>query len=148
QESIADTQAKSFAGIPQDLIEEEKNKKSAIAFLAQKLSEKPGIEEEKYLRSALFNTNLEYQQFIKKLESDYPSYYNLKFSSTLPSVADAQKALQLNQAILSYFIAEKNKKLYQFVITSKKFKINTRSVPDNFDRSCKGFINSLLYSDF
>ncbi len=147
QESIADAQAKSFAGIPQELIDEEQNKKSTIAFLAQKLSEKPSAEEEKYLRTALFNINLEYQQFIKKLENDYPSYYNLKFSSAAPSVADVQKVLQPTQAVVSYFIAEKSKKLYQFVITSKKFSISFRSIPENFDRSCKGFINSLLYSD-
>ncbi|MBI1767500.1 MAG: CHAT domain-containing protein, partial [Bacteroidetes bacterium] len=51
-------------------------------------------------------------------------------------------------AVISYFIAEKNKKLYQFVITSKKFRIIARTLPEDFDRSCKGFINSLLYSDF
>jgi hypothetical protein len=144
QESIADAQAKSFAGIPQNLIEEEKNKKSTIAFLAQKLSEKPNAEEEKYLRSALFNSNLEYEQFIKKLESDYPSYYNLKFSSATPSVTDLQKVIQPLHAIVSYFIAEKSKKLYQFVLTQKNFKIIAKTLPEDFDRSCKGFINSLL----
>ncbi len=148
QESIADAQAKTFAGIPQALIDEEQNKKTTIAFLSQKLSEKPNAEEEKYLRTALFNTNLEYQQFIKKLETDYPSYYNLKFSSATPSVAEVQKVIQSSQAVVSYFIAEKNKKLYQFVITNKKFKLASRSLPENFDRSCKGFINGLLYSDF
>lgn len=148
QESIADTQAKSFAGIPQTLIEEEKNRKSAIAFLAQRLSEKPNSEEEKFLRTSLFNANLEYQQFIKKLENDYPAYFNLKFSSSSPSVTDIQKTISPTQAVVSYFIAEKNKKLYQFIITSNKFRVITRSLPENFDRSCKGFINSLLYSDF
>ncbi|HTH56557.1 MAG TPA: CHAT domain-containing tetratricopeptide repeat protein [Cyclobacteriaceae bacterium] len=148
QESIADTQAKSFAGIPLDLIEQEKSQKSTIAFLAQKLSEKPSPDEEKYLRSALFNSNLEYQQFIKKLEADYPSYYNLKFSSTMPSVADLQRAIQPKQAVVSYFMAEKSKKLFQFVVTSKKFKIVSRSIPETFDRLTKGFVNSLLRSDF
>jgi CHAT domain-containing protein/Tfp pilus assembly protein PilF len=148
QESIADAQAKSFAGIPLELIEEEQNKKTTIAFLSQRLSEKPNPEEEKSLRSLLFNTNIEYQQFIKKLETDYPAYYNLKYSSATPSVADVQKIVLPLQAVVSYFIADKNKKLYQFVITQKKFKITSRSLPENFDRSCKGFINSLLYSDF
>jgi CHAT domain-containing protein len=148
QESIADTQAKSFAGIPQALIEEEKNKKSTIAFLAQKLAERPNAEEEKYLRSALFNTNLEYQQFVKKLEMEYPAYYNLKFSSAAPTLSDVQNVIESAQAVVSYFIAEKGKKLYQFTITKNKFKIISRTLPDNFDRSCKGFINSLLFADF
>lgn len=148
QESIADTQAKSFAGIPLELIEQEKDQKSTIAFLAQKLSEKPNPEEENYLRSALFNSNLEYQHFIKKLEADYPSYYNLKFSSAMPSVAEIQRVIQPTQAVVSYFIAEKSKKLFQFVVTSKTFKIISRSIPEDFDRLSKGFVNSLLHSDF
>jgi CHAT domain-containing protein len=148
QESIADAQAKSYAGIPQTLIDEEQNKKSTISYLSQKLSEKPNAEEEKNLRTALFNANLEYQQFIKKLETDYPSYFNLKYSSATPSVAEVQKAIQPNQAVVSYFIAEKTKKLFQFVITSSTFKLTSNTLPENFDRLCKGFINSLLYSDF
>jgi len=148
QESIADAQAKSFAGIPQEMIEEEKNKKSAIALLSQKLSEKPDLSEEKYLRAALFDSNLEYQKFIKKLEKDYPAYYNLKFSSAIASVKEVQKGIKPSQSVVSFFLAEKSRKLYQFVITAKHFKIRTVSLPDNFDRYMKGFVNSLLYSDF
>ncbi|GHN03020.1 hypothetical protein WSM22_45090 [Cytophagales bacterium WSM2-2] len=148
QESIADAQAKSFAGIPQEMIEEEKIKKSTIALLAQKLSEKPDASEEKYLRSALFDSNIDYEKFIKKLEKDYPAYYNLKFSSAVASVQQMQKEIKPAQAVLSFFLAEKSRKIYQFVITKKSFKVRAFSLPDNFDRFIKGFINSLLYSTF
>src|SRR5690606_7940697 len=40
-ESIADTKAKAFAGIPQNLLEEEKEIKSALTLAGQKLSGKP-----------------------------------------------------------------------------------------------------------
>ncbi len=148
QESIADAQAKSFAGIPTDLLEEEKTKKSAIVLLAQKLSEKPSIEEEKKLRGMLFNLTTDYEQFIKKLEKDYPDYYNLKFSSATASVAVVQKTLRPDQAVVSYFIAEKNHRLFQFIITQKKFKVHSQHLDESFERYSKGFTNSLLYNDF
>ncbi len=148
QESIADAQAKSFAGIPQTLMEEEKTKKSTIALLAQKLSERPSMEEEKKLRWMLFNVTSEYGQFITKLEKDYPDYYNLKYSSSTASVADIQKTLLPDQAMVSYFITKRNRRLYQFIITHTKYKVQSNRLNENFDRYCKGFTNSLLYNDF
>jgi CHAT domain-containing protein len=148
QESIADAQAKSFAGISNDLLEDEKNKKSTITILTQKLSEKPGATEEQKFRGLLFTANTDYEQFIKKLEKDYPEYYNLKFRPATAKVIDIQKILSPDQAVVSYFIENKNKKLYQFVITKKKFKVNSLSIPENFERNCKGLTNSLLFNDF
>ncbi|HEY5824312.1 MAG TPA: CHAT domain-containing tetratricopeptide repeat protein [Cyclobacteriaceae bacterium] len=146
QESITDANAKSFAGIPQALVEEEKNIKSTITFLSQKLSQKPSADEEKYLRESLFNLNSEYSAFVKKLEKEFPNYYNLKFNQAAPTVAGLQQTLEKNTAIVSYFVAEKNSRLYQFIITKKKFVIHNLTLPENFDRLVKGFTNSLLYS--
>ena len=148
QESIADAQAKSFAGIPNDLLEDEKNKKSAIALLAQKLSEKPSADEERKLRGLLFSANTEYEQYIKKLEKDYPEYYNLKFRPATAKVIDIQKIMDPDQAVISYFIENKNRKLYQFIVTQKKFRVYSLSIPENFERNCKGLSNSLLFNDF
>jgi CHAT domain-containing protein/Tfp pilus assembly protein PilF len=146
QESIADVNAKSFAGIPSTLIEEEKGLKASITFLSQKLAQKPSPEEEKYIRESLFNLNREYDNFIKKLEKEFPNYYNLKFSRAAPDIVQLQKIIAPRTAVVSYFIAEKNKRIYQFVITSKKFTIHNLTLPDHFDRLIKGFSNSLFFS--
>ncbi|HZY78698.1 MAG TPA: CHAT domain-containing tetratricopeptide repeat protein [Cyclobacteriaceae bacterium] len=148
QESIADSQAKSFAGIPQDLVDQEKNLKSGIAFLAQRLSLAPPPDEEKYLRESLFVLNNEYTAFTKKLEKDYPNYFNLKFNNSFPTVAELQAMLGPDEAIYSYFVAEKAKKMFQFEITSKKFKAYEKTLPDDFDRLMKGMINGIYYRDF
>lgn len=148
QESIAEAQAKSFAGIPNDLIEQEKNLKSTITFLTQKISQKPEAEEEKKLREQLFSLNLEYDGFIKRLEKEYPNYFNLKFNQTSPTINDLQNSLDKEKAIVSFFVEEKSKRLYQFLITKNKFKINNITLPDDFDRVVRGFNNSLYYSDF
>lgn len=147
QESIAEAEAKSFAGIPSELIEQEKNIKSTISFLVQKLSQKPAAEEEKYLRESLFTTNREYNDFIKKLEVDYPNYFNLKFNQSSPTIPDLQKLLDQKTAILSYFIADKGKRIYQFIITKDHFRINNLTLPGQFNKYAKGLTNSLLFSD-
>lgn len=148
QESIADSQAKSFAGIPQELIDQEANLKSGIAFLTQRLGQGPPPTEEKYLRESLFALNAEYNSFTKKLEHDYPNYYNLKYNNSFPTVSQLQSQLQAKQAIVSYFIAEKSGRMYQFIITNKKFKAYDLTLPANFDRLTKGFNNGILYRNF
>ena len=147
QESIAEAEAKSFAGIPNELVEQEKNLKSTVAFLVQKLSQKPAAEEEKNLRESLFSINHEYNEFIKKLEADYPNYFNLKYNQSSPTIQDLQKLLDGKTAILSYFIADRGKRIYQFIITQRHFKINNLTLPDNFEKYTKGLSNSLLFSD-
>ncbi|MFZ5970233.1 MAG: CHAT domain-containing protein [Bacteroidota bacterium] len=148
QESIADTQAKSFSGIPTELVEEEKNLKATISFLSQKLSSKPNAEEEKYLRETLFQLNIDYTNFVKKLEREFPNYYNLKFNSSTPSTRDLQQLLNPQQAIVSYFIAEKTGRLYQFILTGNAFRIRNLTLPADFERLTKGWMNSLYYRSF
>lgn len=148
QESIADAQAKSFAGIPTSLLEEEKSKKSQITLYVEKLTQKPSADEEKKLRQLLYDANVDYNKFIQRLEKEYPNYYNLKYSSAVATVADVQKLIQPDQAVVSYFIDSKNKRLYQFIIRKNKFDVTTKSIPDDFDRSLKGFTNSLLFNNF
>ncbi|MEI9920037.1 MAG: CHAT domain-containing tetratricopeptide repeat protein [Bacteroidota bacterium] len=148
QESIADAQAKSFAGLPGELVDQEKNLKSGIAFLSQRLSLRPPADEEKYLRESLFVLNEEYNAFIRKLEKDYPNYYNLKFNNSFPTIKDLQGLLKDDEAIVSYFVAEHASKMYQFVITSKTFKVYERTMPADFEKLAKGMINGIYYKQF
>ncbi|CAN5317414.1 CHAT domain-containing protein [soil metagenome] len=146
QESIADAEAKSFSGIPPSLLDEEKILKASIAILNQKLSQKPGIEEEKTLRAKLFAENQEYEKFIKELEKNYPEYFNLKFNQTAPSITELQKVIDEKTAIVSYFIAENGQRLYTFIIGKKKFQIYNSALPADFDKMIRGFNNSLYFT--
>lgn len=146
QESIADAEAKSFAGIPPALLDEENQLKATIALLSQKLSDKPGSEEERKLRTDLFAVNQQYERFTQRLEKEFPEYYNLKFNHTNPSTTELQKILDDQTAIVSYFIEEKGGKIYSFIITKNNYRIYSSTLPPDFDRTIKGFNNSLYYS--
>lgn len=144
-EAISDTNAKSFANIPNDLLEEEKNLKAAIALTSQKLAQKPSKDEEKYLRETLFSLNRNYQDFTKRLENQYPEYFNLKFNSVSPSIIEIQNLLPGKTAIISYFIDEKNSRLYTYVISKKNFTITDRGLPKEYDKYITGLRNGLCF---
>jgi CHAT domain-containing protein len=145
--SIVDAHAKSFAGIPPELLEQERSIKSTIMQLNQQLEQKPDPEVEKVLRKKLFDTNNQYYQFINKLEQEYPHYYNLKYSQRTTNIQDLQNTLDEQTAILSYFIADSSKTLYTFNLTQHKFTVATRSLTPDFYRYLRGLKNSIVFSE-
>lgn len=147
QDAISDSNAKSFAGIPPELLEEEKYLKALAAFCNQQLAQKPSPEEEQSLRDILFKVNRDYEAYVKNLENKFPEYFNLKFNSASPSIAQIQEKLDGKTALLSYFIDEKNHQLYTFLISKNKYKIIDNPLPADFDKLITGFRNSLFYSE-
>lgn len=147
QDAISDSNAKSFAGIPSALLEEEKYLKALAAYCNQQLAQKPSSEEEQSLRDILFKVNRDYEAFVKNLEEKFPEYYNLKFNSASPSIAEIQARLDSKTVILSYFIDEKNSRLYTFIISNQKYKIKDIEIPDDFDKLITGLRNSLFYNE-
>lgn len=145
--AISDANAKSFAGIPQDLLEREKDIKSALAVYSRKLAQKPTGAEEKLLRETVFNLNRDYETFIKKLEAEYPDYFNLKFNSVSPTIDQVQNLLDKTTALISYFIDDTHDRLYIFMITKSKFYVVDHTLPENFDRYITGFRNGLFFND-
>lgn len=147
-DAISETNAKSFAGVPDNLLEEERNLKSALALVAQKLAQKPSEEEEKYLRETAYHLNQSYQSFIQNLEQQYPEYFNLKYNSSSPSIAQIQSLIDTKTAVLSYFIddSEQNgSRLYTFIITHKSFIVKDHALPNDYDRNITGLRNGLYY---
>jgi CHAT domain-containing protein/Tfp pilus assembly protein PilF len=148
QQSIADAEAKSFAGIPGDLLNEEKQLKAELALLNQQVSQTTDKVAINQLREQLFRANETYRQFTGKLEKDFPDYFNLKFNTTAPSVHALQEMLGNDVVLVSYFIAERDQQLYTFVLDRNRFSMTHRKLPDDFDRLIKGFNNSLYYAVF
>ena len=146
-EAIADANAKSFAGIPAELLEEERSLKSAIALTAQKLAQKPSAEEEKYLRETSFNLKRSYEAFTKQLEKQFPDYFNLKFNPSSPSIKELQNLLSPETALISYFIDETKSRLYIFQITKKNYTVTERSLPADFDKYITGLRNGLFFNE-
>jgi CHAT domain-containing protein/Tfp pilus assembly protein PilF len=140
--AISDTQAKEFAGIPKEILEEEKELKAEITLYEQALTNK---KDEQIARNKLFELNRKYEVFVKDLEKKFPAYYNLKYNIKLSTVDSVQKNLPKETAMLSYFIAEKQQKIYIFVLTKHKFKAYAIKKEENFDNSITILRNTIIY---
>lgn len=146
-EAISDVNAKSFARIPDKLLQEEKNLKASIALTARQLAQKPSEKEEKQLRETAFNLNRSYEAFTRQLEADFPEYFNLKFNSASPSIEELQAKMDSKTAVISYFIDDKTNKLYTFIITKNTYRLIEHTISADFDKYITGLRNSLYFND-
>jgi CHAT domain-containing protein/Flp pilus assembly protein TadD len=85
----------------------------------------------KALNDSLTVASQEYQRFIRQLERENPRYYQLKYASKVPTVADLQRRiLAPDQALVEYFLGEK--KLFIFLVTANDFVALERDLPAEF----------------
>ena len=142
-ESIAEASARSYAGLPDSLLESERNLKAKLQVATRRLAELAGREEEAGVRSELFRLKQEQTQFTEYLSKMYPRYFNLKYQESVPSVSELQDRIGPKEAVVSYFVAEKNPVLYIFTLTKKHFKVDVRTINGDLNRLINGFYNSV-----
>ncbi len=124
-ESIIESKAKKFSGIPKELLDKERGLKKELAYFCTYL--------EKYYQNRLIEKKqnldeLEYQYFEKKnecqqlitfFEKKYPKYYNLKYQYDPVSIPELQKQLDHNTVMVEYFVGRDM--ITTFVLTRNKF---------------------------
>lgn len=142
-EAITESKAKSFSGIPNELLVLEDSLKDEIAFIEQQLAQ-PENTENQDQKDLLFTYQNAYRTFIADLEANYPDYFNLKYSQSLASLEEIQKELNENAALLSYFIGKEE--LYIFMITKKGIKAFRKPVNENLNKLTTGFRNAIKYN--
>ncbi len=119
------TKATKLAGIPANMLEKEAKIKLDIAQLEQELyvlsarKNKETLPQIIELQTRITNKREEYNSFIKQLEEDYPEYHKIKYDIRLLSVEDSRTLLAADQALISYFVGERN--TYVFKITQDDF---------------------------
>ena len=144
-EAIADANAQSFAGIPDEMLSKEKEIKSEIAYLEQKLAETSNESQRKQLTADLFSWSEQYDKLKKTLEANYPDYYALKYDIKTPSISDIQQKLPQGATMVSYFLGDNAKRLYAFFIDAKGLKVENLPVDEGFDKNITGYRNALYY---
>lgn len=124
QKAQKEAKARSYAGIPSDLLAQEQQLKSQLSFYSQLIStEEQKAEKQDTLkiiawRSKRFSIQNDYQKLVQKLEKEYPLYYRIKYDLKLSSLTEIQSALASKQQLLSYFWGDSS--LYVFQIQPQK----------------------------
>jgi len=120
--SITETRARLFAGIPEEILNEERElHRQLIQTRMQYHRTRSDSEEFHSLRSDYFDALMNYRRFVAALENVYPRYYTLKHDITSPSIPDVQSMLDEDTALLQYHLGKE--KSFLFVITSREFAV-------------------------
>lgn len=124
---LQESRAKQFVDIPASLLEKERNLKDDLAFTETAIEkEKRQNEKQDQARlhqqqSRFFALNRDYDKLMVRLEKSYPKYFDLKYKTQIVSVADLQKSLDNQSAVLEYFLGDSA--ITTFVVTKQGFEV-------------------------
>jgi CHAT domain-containing protein len=136
-DAITGKEGLKFSGIPDSLLQQEQSLKTEISKYENekdKVKDRPnGIN----YSEALFKLNRQYDEFISRLENDYPKYYDLKYSNKNVSIKDIQNILDYKTAIRSYFVGDSSVVIY--TLTKKKLTVFGVPIGKNLNDSITWF---------
>lgn len=138
--SLAEVDARKFAGIPDDLLEKEKKLRIDINFFKSRLLRNPGDKQQHY-KSKLFDLNRAYETLIESLENNYKDYYALKYERKIVSLSDLQQKLAPGRALLQYITGVDQS--YVFVITRNKVHLQPLASADKLFNVVKKYYYNL-----
>ena len=152
-ESLSEAKAKQFAGIPETLLEHERQVKIDIAFYQKSIFEEQAkgdsADNSKIVlwQDNFFSYKQEYEKLINKYQEKYPEYYNLKYQVKTTSPEELQnKILDENSALVEYFIGEGS--ILIFTITKKDFDITEVKRDSSFAGQVEAMRTGLLSGDY
>lgn len=126
-EAFQTSKAKSFAGIPAEILEQETQLKLDIAQLEQDLFQlsakknKSNLGTLIQLQEQLASKKAAYEQLLTELKANYPQYHQTKYDIQLLNIDAARKLLAPEQAIVEYFVGDDA--IFIFKITADAFDI-------------------------
>ena len=148
-QQISSNNALQFGNLPDSLISREKEWRININFYKSLIVENesqqnPGLLD--YYKNRYFEYQTKYARLINQIENSYPNYHRLKYQPTIPSTKRVRKDLiQSDNAILSYFIGEKN--AYLTCITKNDIYFTQLDNPDTIQSAINKFRKSITQTD-
>ncbi|MEM9920502.1 MAG: CHAT domain-containing protein [Bacteroidota bacterium] len=139
-EALNEQAARGFAGIPDSLLEREKDLRINLAFyqkmlLEKQLEESPAEEVIRNLQSSIFDLNEQLELLIGQFELHYPRYHTLKSNTRVPPLEELQEKLaQKNATLLEYFLGDSL--LFVFKVDARSidlYKLSNESLAHKID---------------
>ncbi|WP_461532899.1 CHAT domain-containing protein [Sinomicrobium sp.] len=133
-EALLGAKATRFGDVPEALLREEKELKAEIGRIEKNVNTAKQIDDVQ--RDQLFVLKNRHRDLVKTIETDYPSYFNLKYNAEVVATNTLQSALDPNAVLLSYFFGEKA--VYCIGVSRQKTVFHKIPVSPNLN----GFITS------
>ncbi len=127
-DALQKTKAANYTGLPDSLLQQEKNLNKAIAEIDQSIfsaeEEEEGLDSQLVrLNGELFALQSTYDTLLQIMKQKYPDYYQLRHQRKTTSVAEIQNQLLTGrQGVLQYFKGDSS--LFVFVIQKDTFQVH------------------------
>ncbi|WP_106791140.1 CHAT domain-containing protein [Aquimarina sp. Aq78] len=128
KELLAESNARSFSGLPKTILDLEQHLKSERSFyISERIQERSqqiaDTAKITTYENKLFDLDRKQDSLTQIIEKNYPKYYQLKHQNKIISVADIQKKLGENTILLEFFVSDNS--TYAFTISKKEIKVTT-----------------------
>ncbi len=121
----AEASARKYLNLPGEVIEEEKQLKSAARYYQSSLKNVKSTEDSLENASRLFDARRSLEGLVKDLEKSYPKYYRLKYGSQVLPVKEVQnQLLRKDQALLEYFMGDHS----VYILTITRTQVDARKI--------------------
>jgi CHAT domain-containing protein/Tfp pilus assembly protein PilF len=123
RDALNEAEARSFSGIPREVLERERQLRIDLAAADQRLTDaqlEEGAQESRLqpLRDEQFALKREYETLQQRLEKEYPAYYDLKYRfDTAGPAAIRERVLDPGTVLVEYFLGKE--RVYIFTITGR-----------------------------
>jgi len=142
-ESLQESEAKSFAGIPDSLLARERQLRIDLAFYKTQLQKEKQKKEKadptkiQTYENRYFESHRDYKDLIKKYEETYPRYYELKYRPRRLSLSDLQQNLDAQTTLIEYLVGEES--IFIFIIGKDYFTAETMRKDSSFIEAVERF---------
>ena len=143
-EALQQSDAANFSGVPNAILVEISQLDSLIGDLEKQqflLAENKTFDQQNAIdsiRTLVFKQKELRTEIIKRVEENYPQYFNLRYAtSTVPIEWLQANLLTGDQTIVEYFLGKD--KLSIFIINKDSFQVRRVSLPANFRKAIQGF---------
>ncbi|MFZ5516299.1 MAG: CHAT domain-containing protein [Candidatus Zhuqueibacterota bacterium] len=152
-QALIESNARKFAGIPDSLLDTERQLKIDLSFTDKLLFDETqkgtdaDSERVRSLQNRLFQLKRNYESLVNTFELNYPAYYNLTYQTANATAKQIQdKILDSDTGIIEYYLSDST--LFIFTITKTTFEIRSISIDDSFTASMDRMRSGLLQQSF
>ncbi len=145
--ALSEARARRFAGIPEALLQKEKELKTELThydtYLQKEFHKKEKADSLKIkkLEEKYYTLLTRYRDMIHDFEKNYEKYYNLKYKPHSLKIAELRKTLGAKEALLEYFIGEGI--LHIFVLTRKDLYVESVPLEEDLNKLVKTYYRSI-----
>ena len=150
-ETMKNMHALNIGGIPDSLINEEKELEKSIWTYEELIYEEnkkksPDKNNLGYWNKYLFEEKQEYSDLLDYLENNFKKYHSLKHQSNTISIEDLQATISRKESIVEFFLSDEN--LYTFLIQRNKVFIYKTDIDSVFNNHLGILLESISNNNF